>query len=289
VRIELERDRPARIFRFEIQEAPPVINANGRYSGRFDIGGRKLFLHCEGSGTPTVIFEGGLTTDWPKVQDPMARFTRACSYDPANAPWGRSDAAPTPRTAKDVVADLHALLAAAKVPGPYVLAGHSNGGLFVQLYAAEHPDEVAGLVLIDAVHPDYYARQMAVLKKLAPPSQVKAAARQLETRQPAIVDPEQIEPLDTSLAQTRAALAAHPLRPMPLFVLTRGHQPGSPPPIERLWRTLQDELAALVPHSRHVIAKRSSHIIQDEQPDLVVAAIRDVVQAVRRPASWRTP
>jgi pimeloyl-ACP methyl ester carboxylesterase len=76
---------------------------------------------------------------------------------------------------------------------------------------------------------------------------------------------------------------------MPLFVLTRGHEPGTAPPLERLWRQLQDELAALVPHSRHVIAKRSGHVIQDDQPGLVVAAIRDVVQGVRHPASWRTP
>jgi len=96
LRIQLDRGEPARIFRFEVSEAPPVTEAIGPYSGRFDIGGRKLFLRCTGSGSPTVVFQGGLTTDWAKVQDRVAKFTRACSYDPANGLWGRSDPAPTP-------------------------------------------------------------------------------------------------------------------------------------------------------------------------------------------------
>src|SRR5439155_2769382 len=285
---------PDRIIGFEVTEAPPVVEAAGRYSGRYDIGGRKLFLHCTGSGSPTVVFQGGLTTDWVDVQDRVARFTRACSYDPANGLWGRSDPAPTPRTARDVVADVHSLLAAANVPGPYVLAGHSDGGLFVQLYASRHPDQVKGLVLIDAVSSDYYARRTAILKKLLPPAAWKVTMRQLRARAPALLDPEQID-METSLAQTRTALAAAPLHPMPLYVLTHGRvdQPDSDPRVnaadERLWQTLQNELAALVPNGKHVIAKRSGHIIQHDQPGLVVEAIRDVVAAVRQPGAWKTP
>jgi hypothetical protein len=121
VRIQVDGGKHARILRFEVSEAPSVLEDTGSHSGRFDVGGRKLFLHCTGSGTPTVVFQGGLTADWALVQDRVSQFTRACSYDPANALWGRSDPAPTPRTAEDVVADLHALLEAAKIPGPYVL------------------------------------------------------------------------------------------------------------------------------------------------------------------------
>jgi pimeloyl-ACP methyl ester carboxylesterase len=294
LRIKVDRGTPARIVGFEVDEAPPTIAASGPYSGRFDIGGRKLFLHCTGSGSPTVVFQGGLTTDWVDVQDRVAQFTRACSYDPANGLWGRSDPAPTPRTAKDVVADLHALLAAANVPGPYVLAGHSDGGLFVQLYASKHPSEVAGLVLIDAVSPHYYARRTALLKKLLPPAAWKATMRELRARAPALIDPEQID-METSLAQTRAALHAAPLHPMPLFVLTHGRvdQPDTDPrisaPDERLWQTLQNELAALVPNSKHVIAKRSGHDIQHDQPELVVNAVHDVVEAVHHGGTWKTP
>jgi pimeloyl-ACP methyl ester carboxylesterase len=294
LRIEVEQGKQGRITNFVVDEAPPVIEAAGPYSDHFDIGGRELFLHCTGSGSPTVVFQGGLTTDWVAVQERVAHFTRACSYDLANAPWGRSDAAPTPRTAQDVVADLHALLAAAKVPGPYVLAGHSNGGLFVQLYASEHPDEVAGLVLLDAVHMDYYARRTALLKKLLPPAEFRQAIRGLRARLPAIIDPEQID-VEASLAETRAALAAAPLRAMPLFVLTHGRpdEPDSDPRLaqadERLWRNLQAEIAALVPKSKHVIAEQSGHDIHHDQPDLVVAAIRDVVEAARDPGTWKTP
>lgn len=294
LRIEVDGGKQARILRFEVDEAPPAIEATGPYSGRFDVGGRELFLHCTGAGSPTVIFQGGLTTDWVGVQSKVARFARACSYDPANGLWGRSDRAPTPRTAEDVVADLHALLAVAKVPGPYVLAGHSNGGLFVQLYASEHQEEVAGLVLLDAVSVDYYARRIALLKTLLPPAEFKQTIRGLRARLPAIIDPEQID-IEASLAETRAALATAPLRSMPLFVLTHGQpdESGSDPRLaeadERLWRKLQAEIAALVPNSKHVIAEQSGHDIHHEQPDLVVAAIRNVVEAVRDPAGWETP
>jgi pimeloyl-ACP methyl ester carboxylesterase len=106
-----------------------------------------MFLRCTGHRSPTVVFEGGLTTDWYQLQNQLAPFTRVCSYDHPNSPygpWSRSEHAPTPRTAGDFVADLHALLAAARVPGPYVLAGHSNGGLYTQLYASTHPARSPG-------------------------------------------------------------------------------------------------------------------------------------------------
>ena len=175
-----------------------------------------------------------------------------------------------------------------------MLVGHSDGGLFAQLYASRYPDQIHGLVLIDAVHQNYYARRIALLKTLLPPAQWRATVRALRAAQPALIDPEQID-METTLAQTRAALATAPLHPMPLFVLTHGHpdqsgsNPGLDAPDERLWRHLQDEIAALVPQSKHAVATRSGHDIQHQQPQLVIAAIHRVVQAVRDPASWSAP
>jgi pimeloyl-ACP methyl ester carboxylesterase len=284
IEIGVTSSRPAKIEYFSLQEAPPTIVPRGRLSGWFDIGGRRLFLRCTGHRSPTVVFEGGLTTDWYDLQNQVAPFTRVCSYDHPNGPWSRSDPAPTPRTARDFVADLHALLRVARVPGPYVLAGHSNGGLFTQLYASTYPREVAGLVLIDAVHPAYHQRRLAMLKPLLPPEVWQALRREAMTPQHRLVDPERVD-IWTSERQTRQALRHSPLRPMPLVVLAHGHPEDPDAPFvvqdERLWRQLQRELAHLVPGGRLVIATNSGHDIQNEQPELVLDAIGDVVHAVR--------
>jgi pimeloyl-ACP methyl ester carboxylesterase len=283
VPIGVTSGRPALIEFLAADEAPPVIVPTGRFSGWFDIGGRRLFLRCTGRRSPTVVFEGGLTTDWFALQNQVAPFTRVCSWDHPNGPWSRSDPAPTPRTARDFVTDLHALLRVAHVPGPYVLAGHSNGGLYTQLYASTHPRQVAGLVLIDAVHPAYHKRTLAMLKPLVPPEVWEAVRQDAMTPDHRLLDPERVD-IWTSERQTRVALRRSPLRPMPLVVLTRGHPdvPGAPfvEQQEALWLQLQRELAQLVPGSRHLITQ-SGHNIQLEQPELVLDAIRDVVQAVR--------
>jgi pimeloyl-ACP methyl ester carboxylesterase len=283
VQIGVAGGRPALIEFLEVQGAGPTIVPKGRYSGWFDIGGRRLFLRCTGHRNPTVVLEGGLTTDWYDLQNQLSGFTRVCSYDRPGGPGSRSDPAPTPRTARDFVADLHALLAAARVPGPYVLAGHSNSGLFSVLYASTHPRQVAGLVLIDAVHPATIKRRLAMLKPLVSPQEWEALRQLMITVPPRLVDPEGID-IWTSERQTRVALRRSPLRPMPLVVLAHGHpEPGTPfvEHEERLWQQLQRELAQLVPGGRLVIATQSGHNIQDDQPELVLDAIRDVVQAVR--------
>jgi pimeloyl-ACP methyl ester carboxylesterase len=276
--------RPALIEYLDLAAAPPTVVPKGRFSGWFDIGGRRLFLRCTGHGGPTVVFESHLTHDWVALQNQLAGFTRVCSWDHPSGPWSRSDPAAGPRTARDIVADLHALLRVAGVPGPYVLAGHSNTGLFSLLYASTYPRQVAGLVLIDAVHPAYHKRQLALVKPLVPPEIWEALRQDAMAVPHRLIDPEQLD-IWTSERQTRVALGRSPLRPMPLVVLTRGHPEPAPPwwPVEQaeaLWLQLQRELAQLVPGSRHVITQ-SGHNIQDEQPELVLDAIRDVVLAVR--------
>jgi pimeloyl-ACP methyl ester carboxylesterase len=270
-------------------EAPPMIVPSGPYSGWFDVGGRQMFLRCTGHGSPTVVFENGLTTDWYALQNRLAHSTRVCSYDTPlqNGAFSRSDPAPTPRTGSDRVRELRALLAAAHVPGPYILAGHSNGGLFSVLYASRHPNQVAGLVLIDGVHPGYHRREVAMLKSHLPPATWRQVAAHNCDIPPPFFDSEQMD-ICRGEAQTRAALRAHPLRLMPLAVLSHGLvTPGTYPPgwpgraVEHLWSVLQNELAALEPGSDHLVATRSDHDIPREQPALVVAETLKVVQAVR--------
>src|SRR3954470_4937719 len=147
------------------QSATPAValpTATGDFAGLVDIGGgRRLWLECRGQGSPTVILEAGAGNDadtWDTagrapdsgqtaVLPGVAAFTRVCAYDRPGTildfdQRSRSDPAMMPRTAGDIVADLHALLTAAAIPGPYVLAGHSFGGLVARLFAATYPDEV---------------------------------------------------------------------------------------------------------------------------------------------------
>jgi pimeloyl-ACP methyl ester carboxylesterase len=270
-----------------VSQAGPVIVPHGRYSGLFNVGGRRLFLRCTGTGQPTVVFENGLTTDWYPLQNRLSRTTRVCSYDPARqgGPSSRSDGAPAPRTGADRVRDLHALMTVAHVPGPYVLAAHSNGGLFSLSYASQHPGQVAGLVLIDGVHPGYHRRSFNALKHLIPVEQRPAAWRQLCALPSLQVDWEQLD-ICRSEAQARAQLRQAPLRTMPTAVITHGMPEGPPGQeqriMERVWQRLQVELATMEPGSDHIIARRSGHDIQHTQPRLVLSEIRKVVHAIRQ-------
>ena len=133
-----------------------------------DIGGCRLHLYCTGEGSPTVILEAGGGNpwlSWCKVQPQVASFTRVCSYDRAGLGW--SDPSPRPRTAMVIAEELHALLHNAGIPGPFVLVGHSLGGMDARMFANRYPSEVAGLVLVDSSHPDQDERFPPEAKKLA--------------------------------------------------------------------------------------------------------------------------
>jgi pimeloyl-ACP methyl ester carboxylesterase len=120
-----------------------------------DVGTHRLHLHCAGTAQPTVVFDsalGGSSLSWSLVQGAVAEVTRACAYDRAGFGW--SEAGPLPRTAGRIADELHELLHAAAVPGPYVLVGHSYGGLVVRIFAARHPERVAGLVLVEPAIPE---------------------------------------------------------------------------------------------------------------------------------------
>jgi pimeloyl-ACP methyl ester carboxylesterase len=288
---------------------------SGDFAGPVDIGdGRKLYLECRGQGSPTVVLEAGFRTradlwsdDLLQPQAPrtmvfpgVAVFTRVCAYDrPGTATVSddvllpsRSDPVAMPRTAAESVHDLHALLEAAGVPGPYVLVGHSYGGMLMRLYTSTYPDEVVGLVLVDAFSEGLEDRmtseQWTAYEELFQPvPEVLAGYTDLE-----------LTDLGVSVTQVRDAAAAAPLPPLPLVVLSRGRPMAMPADLpggltgeglERAWTAEQDRLAALLPETRHTIARESEHYIQLQQPELVIAAVQQVVDAVRDPNSWATP
>jgi pimeloyl-ACP methyl ester carboxylesterase len=311
------------------QDATPGVAspsaASGDFSGLVDIGGgRHLYLECRGEGSPTAILEagaGGRADVWSRdLEEPagtrtmvhpgVAAFTRVCAYDrpgtmgevnPSLDPYGplfypsRSDPVPQPRTTQDRVDDLHALLGAADIPGPYVLAAHSAGGLVARLYASEYPEEVVGMVLLDATHEDVWLRFQEALT----PEQWEVFEALTVTNQDLLEAYPETErwwttPLadDATTGQVRRAMKDAPLHPMPLVVLAHGIPFGAPFPgwpsetMEDIMSALQQDLAQHVPNARLAIATESGHNIHQDQPELVIDAIRQVVEAVRDPSTW---
>jgi pimeloyl-ACP methyl ester carboxylesterase len=248
----------------------------------------------DSADTWSTPLEPGKNTVFPQV----AKFTRVCAYDrPGTARdanhLSRSTQVPLPRIARDVVSDLHALLQTAHVPGPYVFAAHSLGGIFARLYASTYPNEVVGMVLVDALSekvrsgltPEQWKLYGIILTK--PPSGFEKY-KDIET-----ID------LNASFDQIEKAAAAQPLRPIPLFVLTAG-QPFDlsqlqslpadfPAAFNKAWHTGQDALATLAPNAKHIIATKSGHYIQGQEPQLVIDAIKQVVEAVRNRSAQIPP
>jgi pimeloyl-ACP methyl ester carboxylesterase len=210
----------------------------------------------------------------------VARFTHVCSYDRAGL--GQSDPAPAGvRTVQDSVDDLHALLAASDISGPIVLAGHSLGGLIVRLYASQYPDDVAGLVLVDGMPPDLPASGLALLPAVER-RETFVIMRGLHPR-----DPEHLD-----IIASGVWVMAHPPALVPTVVLAAGFHgaPDAPPdPVfEDLWAELQREQARVL-DARFVPVPEGDHFLQHDRPELVVEAIRLVVEAVRDPGSWVVP
>jgi pimeloyl-ACP methyl ester carboxylesterase len=305
--------------------ANPPSAARGDFAGRITIrGGRRLYLECRGRGRPTVLLESGLGNAadvWSgaflaaadPASDPrravfpaVARFTRVCAYDrpgtvrldPQTDQFkpSRSDPVAMPRTALDIARDLSALLRKARtlrgvgLRGPYVLAGHSVGGLTQRLYATLHPRRIAGLVLIDATPADYAAVLEELLaKELLTPEQYAAVVAQHPP--PGLESYSAYErlTLDASGAQMRQAQTDTPLHRMPLVFLSLPRpqlpldwQSEAIEAVERMYQAAQNKLGKLVPGARHVIATHSGHYIQIDQPRLVIDAIRRVVSKARR-------
>lgn len=270
-----------------------------------DVGGHRLHLVCEGAGKPAVILEAGLpgsSLTWASVTGSITEFARVCAYDRAGYAW--SESALPPRTASNIVGDLRLLLRNAAIDPPYVLVGHSFGGLIVQLYAARFVDEVAGMVLVDSSHPDQlsqtksletataFGRTVGFLAPTGVPRLLfPVPAGSPESRDESVLAVENRVMKTTRSLRTVAAevaglreslreAAAEPadLGRRPLIVLTEGRRRAE------FWYEMQEELTELSETSDWQIAENAGHYVQHDRPDLVVEAIRRVVEQVRSEA-----
>jgi pimeloyl-ACP methyl ester carboxylesterase len=265
----------------------PAATGSSNEEMLVDVGGRRLYINCMGEGGPTVILEHGMATEsgsWATVQQAVAVFTRVCAFDRAGR--GKSDPAPTPRTSEDMVADLHTLLANAHVPGPYILAGNSLGGFNARIFAHKYPDEVVGLVLVDSMHADQFARIEKALPPETPqdPEDFKAFRQSFtqDYKDPS-KNPEGFDQL-SSHEQGRAVTS---LGELPMIVLAASEfrmripEPRFGAYMQDIWHELQRDLTRLSSNSKFVAVENSGHFIQIDQPQVVTDAIREVVEQVR--------
>jgi pimeloyl-ACP methyl ester carboxylesterase len=249
---------------------------------KVDVGGYGLYINCSATvdkRKPTVILEAGLNQDsdsWNKVQPEVAKFARVCSYDRAGL--GTSDAAPSqPRTSRQMVNDLHALLEKAGISAPYILVGHSFGGVNVRMFASSYPKEVVGMVLVDSVHENETEKWLALMPDETRKQMEAAGGKRL-------LGGEAVD-LETSMKEMQAAKWRTSI---PLIVLARGTASYTaedyPPPLrpmapqgEKLRIEMQKDLATRSTNGKFLFAEKSGHTIQQDEPEVVINAIRQLV------------
>jgi pimeloyl-ACP methyl ester carboxylesterase len=260
-----------------------------------DVGGHRLHLWCTGTGAPAVILEtglGGSSADWGFVQPDVARFTRVCSYDRAG--MGYSDPGPSPRTARRIASELAELVDRSGVGGPVVLVAASSGGFNVRVFASDHTDRVAGLVLVDASHEDQ-AHEVPRLARFVPLLSSLGALRLLGVSFG--LSPESLAPSAQRFARATSCRAAgyqaaadeiiriresasevrtsRRKLTMPVVVVTGAR--GA----DARWRDLQRDQVTLSERGCQIIAEQSGHVVPIDQPQVVVDAIRMIVDAAR--------
>jgi len=249
-----------------------------------NVGGHKLRTLQGGQGSPTVVIETGLGGNiggWSKILPAVNKFTSTFAYSRAGTP--PSESAPGPRTPRVIAKELHTLLKNAGVKPPYVLAGWSLGGLYVRVFTLKYPSEVAGLVLVDGS-----SEHDITLRDTFGPKNMTPAVR-------AATPPAQLAELDGFAATLDAGALEVPgnLPDLPMVVITslKTSAQGGPEadPHIKLWRQLQSDIFQSTTYGMHIVTDRSSHNIIWDEPNLVINAIRFVVDTARAPIPPEPP
>jgi pimeloyl-ACP methyl ester carboxylesterase len=251
--------------------APVTLDATvGDIEGLVDVGGRSLYVRCTGTGSPTIMLEGGdedTSSTYSYAEADLAAVTRTCVYDRANL--GSSDPDPGPRGLAELVADFETLLRAANIRGPYVLVGTSGGGYISAGYAVEHPRQVAGIVLVEVPAPFRN-----------PPAQIVADTRW--------DSPVNIENRDYLQVEKDAWAARSRIGDIPVTVMSNEYSAdeiaaAEYPSERRGMRTnVSDQRGWLVlsPSAKQLVV-HTGHAIEERDPELVLDSILDVVAAAR--------
>lgn len=275
--------------------------------------GRTLRFRCAGSGSPTVLFDsgwGGDSRGWGRVIGPVASRTRACAYDRAG--YGASTPGPMPRDGGAIARDLDRGLRAAGIAGPFVVVGHSAGGLYMRAFAERRPGDVVGMVLVDATIPfqqrrfeEAFGRGAGSLDPLirrAGTCLAAARAGSISEDDPAIarcaVKPPlspvghwatRLSELDTLFGATSSRIeqGRSDYGAMPLIVLTAGRTyPGVG---ARYWANLQSEVAARSTRGEMRFIPDSGHLMMNDRPDAVIQAVNEVIEMAKEPAGSPAP
>jgi pimeloyl-ACP methyl ester carboxylesterase len=246
--------------------------------GHVSVGTRRLFVSCSGDmsspATVLLIAGGSYSTEvWNDIQKPLSASSRVCSVDRAGV--GRSDPSPRPQTAEEIVTDIHAALGQAREEPPYILVGHSVGGIYGRMFAARYPESVSALVLIDSAHEEQIWRLAAIAPALVDAEYGDAWKDPTRRR-------------DLGFLADGEILTWHTTAPLAVLQQGRG-LPERPDlglttavirQVTALWRSLQRDLASRSPSGELRTAQRSGHFIQTEEPELVVQAVRDMLGKV---------
>ena len=234
---------------------------------KVDVGGHSLNLLIGGQGSPAVIFEGGFgagIASWTTVQKDVATFAQTVSYDRAGL--GQSEPGPKPRSAKTIAAELKAALQKAGVKPPYVLVGHSFGGVYVRVFADMYPKDVIGMVLIDPSQETFNDWTKTNLRDLRQEEEGRIAKASEGVRS-------EWESLEASYGQARAAKISPGIQ---VTLISAVQDEGMPAEARKMWIQKHKEWIASVPGGKHIIAEKSGHLVQAQEPALVIEAIRQI-------------